>query len=78
MNVKKLNGEFVAKKQAVKTESIVLGDLMTIEQVAEVLSVSTKTVRRMVNQGLASMKFRKRRYISKAALISFINSNRAA
>lgn len=68
----------MTKKKTVKTESVVLGDLMTIEQVAEVLHVSTKTVRRMVDQGLASMKFRKRRYISKAALISYINSNRAA
>lgn len=65
-------------KKSTKSESIILGDLMTIEQVAEVLSVSTKTVRRMIDQGLASMKFRKRRYISKAALISYINSNRAA
>ena len=68
----------MAKKKSDKTDSVVLGDLMTIDQVAELLHVSTKTVRRMIEQGLASMKFRKRRYISKAALISFINSNRAA
>ena len=65
----------VAKKNP---DSVVLSEMMTIKQVAAVLSVSTKTVRRMLDQGLSSMKFGRRRYINKSNLIQYIDTNKAS
>lgn len=59
-------------------DSVVLSEMMTIKQVAAVLSVSTKTVRRMLDQGLTSMKFGRRRYINKSNLIQYIDTNKAS
>jgi hypothetical protein len=42
------------------------------------LSVSDKTVRRMLDQGLVSIKFRRRRYVYKATLVNYINTHKAA
>ena len=60
------------------SESLNLTEMMTVEQVATVLSISTRTVRRMLEEGLESMKFRRRRYIHKSALINYINTNKAS
>lgn len=60
------------------SENLNLSEMMTVEQVATVLSISTRTVRRMLDQGLTSMKFRRRRYIHKSVLINYINTNKAS
>ena len=66
------------KVSLVKKEELSLSEMMTVEQVASALSISTRTVRRMLDQGLSSMKFRRRRYINKSALMQYINTNKAS
>lgn len=66
------------KKTKSETELVNIGDMLTMEQVAAFLSVSDKTVRRMLDQGLVSIKFRRRRYVYKATLVNYINTHKAA
>jgi excisionase family DNA binding protein len=66
------------KKTKSETELVNPGDMLTIEQVGAFLSVSDKTVRRMLDQGLVSIKFRRRRYVYKATLVNYINTHKAA
>lgn len=52
---------------------IELPEFLTKKQVAGVFSVSTKTVERMMQAGLASVKIRGRRYVSKSQLQDYID-----
>ncbi len=66
------------RKTKSETELVNPSELLTIEQIGAFLSVSEKTVRRMFDQGLVSIKFRRRRYVYKATLVNYINTHKAA
>ena len=66
------------KGEAMKgSEEIKVARLMDIQQVAEVLSVSVRTVRRLVvNQGLVAVKFGKSLRFTLADIEAFIQQSR--
>ncbi len=51
---------------------IELPDFMTKKQVADYLSLSVRTVERMMMEGLQSIKLRGKRYITKSQLNEYI------
>lgn len=58
-----------------KTPDSALPEFMTKKQVAVFFSVSTKTVERMIHEGLPSVKLRGRRYVLKSHLADYISRN---
>jgi hypothetical protein len=56
-----------------KKSAVELPELMTKQHVAAYFSVCTKTVERMMADGLKSSKIRGKRYIAKEHLIDYIS-----
>ncbi len=53
------------------------GEMLTVRQVAQILSVAPKTVRRMIDScEICSYKIRGKRLISRTELLQFITSSR--